>query len=130
MYLSRKSYVQIASAVVWLALSMINLVAADGSSPQAVKPFRYMVHTGDTVSGLAVKWGIPEANIGKAGSKLKVGEVIRIPLLARARIGRGQSISGLSQQYKVPIETISKFNHLPPPYHVKKGQIILVPSVK
>jgi LysM repeat protein len=129
MSLSKKSRGRIASAVVWLTLPMITLVAADGPSQKAVRPFRYTVHTGDTVSGLAVKWGIPEANIGKAGSKLKVGEAITIPLLARARIRRGQSLSGLSQQYKVPIETIAKFNHLPPPYHVKKDQLILVPSV-
>jgi LysM repeat protein len=130
MSLSKKYRGRIASAVVWLTLPMITLVAADGPSQKAVRPFRYTVQTGDTVSGLAVKWGIPEANLAKAGSKLRVGEVITIPLLVRARIRRGQSLSDLTQQYKVPIETIAKFNNLPPPYHVKTGQVVLVPLLK
>jgi LysM repeat protein len=94
------------------------------------KPFRYVVRSGDAASRLAKRWAIPQSLIANPDHVLKVGEVITIPLRARVRIQRGDTLSGLSQKYSVPIETLAKFNRVPPPYHVRAGQSIMVPALK
>jgi spore germination protein len=86
------------------------------------------VRTGDTPSTLASRWGLPQSFIARSGHVLKVGEVITIPLAARVKIQRGDSLSSLSKKYGVPVETLAKFNRIPPPYRVRAGRTIMVPA--
>jgi len=94
----------------------------------AIKPFHYVVRTGDTPSGLAHRWGIPQSAFSKPAMKLKVGQTITIPLQARIRVQSGTSLSGLSQKYHRSVEALAKFNHIPPPYYLKEGQTVLIPG--
>ena len=95
-----------------------------------VKPFRYVVRSGDAASRLARRWATPQSLIARPGHVLKVGEVITIPLLARVKIRRGDTLSSLGQKYGISIETLAKFNGVPPPYRVRRGRTIMVPALK
>lgn len=118
----------------WVALSacvfLSEAVADDQAAQSRVKAFRYVVRTGDTPSQLAQRWGLPQPIIATPGRVLRVGEVITVPLLARTKVRRGESLSALSQKYGVSVETLAKFNRVPPPYRVKTGQVIMVPALK
>ena len=106
-------------------------VAASEQTPaSAVKPFRYIVRTGDSPSRLAHRWGIPQSLISKRDHVLKTGEVVTIPLAARVTVRRGGSLSEVSQKYGVSVEMLAKFNRLRPPYHVRAGKVIMVPALK
>lgn len=97
---------------------------------EGVKPFRYVVQTGDTHSGLAAKWGIPAKMIAPAGRTLKAGDELVIPLRARVRIGPRDSLWKVGRRYNIRMETIAKFNGIrPPKYVVRPGQIVLIPEV-
>jgi LysM repeat protein len=96
----------------------------------SIEPFRYTVHTGDSASKLAQRWGVPESLIVKPGHVLKVGEVVTIPIVARVKIARGQTLSAISHKYKISIESLAKFNRIPPPYRVRSGKVILVPALE
>ena len=95
-----------------------------------VKPFRYIVRTGDTPSRLASRWGLPQSLVSKSGQVLKIGETLSIPLVAREKISRGGSLSVLSGKYGVSVEMLAKFNRLKAPYRVRAGRVIMVPKLK
>ena len=118
----------------WIALGALLLATSVpilGQTPSnEVKPFRYVVRSGDAASRLAKRWAIPQALIAKPDHVLKVGDVITIPLAARVKVQRGDTLSGLSQKYSVSIETLAKFNRVSPPYRVRAGRTIMVPALK
>ena len=58
---------------------------------------------------------------------MKAGDVITIPLRARVKIGRNEALWNVCKRYKVSLETVGKFNSIPPPYHVRRGQIVMIP---
>ena len=117
------------SSVLLLFLFVPTRVQAD-TLPKAktVKPFRYIVKTGDTPSGLAAKWGIPASMIASEGETLHAGAVVTIPLRERRKILRGDALWDLSKHYGIPVETLAKFNSLPPPYILKRGRTLMVPD--
>jgi LysM repeat protein len=92
-----------------------------------VAAFHYTVVTGDSPSSLAAKWGVPPSLVAAQGATLKAGDVITIQLRARVKIGRNEALWNVCKRYKVPLETVGKFNNVPPPYHVRRGQIVLIP---
>ena len=113
------------------SLLLVSAVHADDKpSAGKIKPFHYTIKTGDTASKLAQRWGLPESLIAKPSQMLKIGDVITIPLAARERVRRGASLSVIGQKYGVTVETLAKFNHVPPPYNIKSGKVILVPALK
>jgi LysM repeat protein len=121
---------------VWAAIMLRTLViflslgSICAQPNHETKPFRYVVRTGDSTSRLSARWGLPQSLISKPGRVLKVGEIISIPLAARTRVQRGGSLSALSTQYAVSVETLAKFNRVPPPYRVRAGKVIMVPALK
>ena len=106
------------------------LLARTARAEPGVEPFHYTVRTGDTVLRLAQGWGLPESLVAKPGHVLKIGDVITIPLVARVKAGRGQTLSAISHKYRIKVESLAKFNRIEPPYHVRSGQTILVPALK
>jgi hypothetical protein len=95
-----------------------------------VQPFRYVIKTGDTPSGLAGRWGLPVVMIARKGETLRVGGVLTIPLKARRTIGNRDSLWDLSRHYGVSIETLAKFNSIVPPYTLVRGHVLLVPKLR
>lgn len=94
-----------------------------------VESFRYAVKTGDTPSSLAKKWGLPVRLVARKGRALRAGDVITIRLRDRHRIRSGDSLAALSRHYRVPLETLAKFNSLHRPYRLIRGKILLIPDL-
>jgi len=43
-------------------------------------------------------------------------------------IERGQTLSGIAQNYKVPLRDLAQANHLSPPYRILAGEALLIPA--
>lgn len=108
------------------ALGSVSTAPAQAAGNR-VAPFHYTVVTGDSPSSLAAKWGVPSSLVAAQGATLKAGDVITIPLRARVKIGRNEALWNVCKRYKVPLETVGKFNSISPPYHIRQGQIVLIP---
>src|SRR5258708_7071558 len=128
MELTKMKRILIAATCFNISLS----VAVADRAPQSreVKPFHYTVRTGDTPSELDERLGIPASLVAAPGHTIRVGEVLTIPLAARVKIHRGDTLSALGQKYGVTVETLAKFNRVVPPYKIRSGRTILVPAVK
>lgn len=105
--------------------------------PPLVQP--YVVQAGDTVVGLARRFGItPEtilsANPGLAGNPdlLQLGEEIQIPALSGVLhvVQAGDTLASIAERYQVDIGAIvaCEGNHLVEPYTIQPGQQIMVPG--
>lgn len=115
--------------LIFVAALFPPLHAAPPPQSRGVKPFRYVVKTGDTPSGLAAKWGVPATMIAREGQTLRAGDVVAIPLSERRRIRRGDALWDLSKHYGIPLETLAKFNNLAAPYVLRRGRILMIPEL-
>jgi LysM repeat protein len=117
-----------ALASVLLAPFGLQELRAENVPAETGTAFHYIVRTGDTPSGLAKRWGVPKSAFCKPGAKLRVGQTVTIPLLARVRVQSGTSLCALSHKYHRSVETLARFNQIPPPYYLKEGQTVLIPQ--
>jgi LysM repeat protein len=133
--LNRRFYMTLKKILSHGALALVLLsplssweLRAENKPTETETQFRYVVRTGDTSSRLAKRWGIAESVFCKPGEKLKVGQTVTIPLAARVRVPTGSSLSALSHKYHHSVETLARFNQIPPPYTLRAGQTILIPQ--
>jgi murein DD-endopeptidase MepM/ murein hydrolase activator NlpD len=45
----------------------------------------------------------------------------------RVKVRPGQTLSGIAQDYHVPMRMIAEANHLPPPYRIEAGRTLIIP---
>src|SRR5271170_7584708 len=51
------------------------------------------------------------------------------PPPAQVIVQRGQTLSGIAQNYHVPMHVVAEANHLSPPYRILVGQDLIIPGV-
>ncbi|MGQ9684555.1 MAG: peptidoglycan DD-metalloendopeptidase family protein [Anaerolineae bacterium] len=99
----------------------------------------YVVQEGDTVLGLARRYGITPETILSANSKLandpdllQLGEEIQIPAISGVLhvVAAGDTLRSIAERYKVGVEAIIGYagNGLVEPYVLQPGQAIMVPG--
>ena len=116
--------------------------ASQATAPPTAEPDgirTYTVQPGDTVFGLAQRFGLtPEsilaANPTLAGNPdlLTLGQEIQILPVSGALhvVSKGDTLAGIARQYKVDVEAIIgyKGNNLSEPYTLQIGQKLVIPG--
>ena len=101
---------------------------------------RHIVIPGNTISGIAQEYGVSVHAIMTTnhlhGSFLRVGQRLLIPVAGRRlvvpaqggvyTVAPGDTLSGIAQQYGVPITTLMAVNNLRGPY-LQVGEVLRIP---
>jgi len=104
--------------------------------PQPLKPIVYRVVDGDTLSGIAAKFGISADNLaasnGLQGSadSLSIDQKILIPPVPGVLhlVSAGDTLEAVAQVYSAKPDEIAKANGLSDPFVLQVGQILIVPN--
>lgn len=111
----------------------------NGDEPQRA-PGSYVVRAGDTLSELAVRFGVSMAEIKQANnmksSTVQLGQTLKIPGAAAEgntvvyiehTIERGETLSGIADSYSVSMERIRESNQLKGDT-IRVGQVLKIPA--
>jgi membrane-bound lytic murein transglycosylase D len=120
-------------------ISIGQRIAIPGRTDGGAAPAgRYVVASGDTLSGIARSHGVSTAALrtanGLSSSLINVGQPLTIPaggtvLTAREhRVSSGQTLSSIARRYDVSIESLRNANGLGSSNLIKVGQTLQVPS--
>lgn len=95
----------------------------------------YIVQGGDTIGGIANRFGVTQKTILAANKManadfIKPGQELIIPPITGVlhRVAKGDSIASISQKYKVDAQEILDFNHLADPSAIAIDQTLIVPG--
>lgn len=95
----------------------------------------YVVQGGDTIGGIANRFGITQKTILAANNMsnadfIKPGQELLIPPITGVlhKIVRGDTIASIAAKYKVDAQEILDFNHLADPSAIAVDQTIMVPG--
>jgi len=99
----------------------------------------YPVQPGDSVSGIAQKFGLKGSSLLWANDKLadnpdflRVGQQLNILPVDGAyhTVAKGETLAGIARTYKVEPSAISGYagNRLEPPYTLEPGQKLIIPG--
>lgn len=94
----------------------------------------YRVRSGETVSQIAERWGIPAVSIIAANHLsppylLLIGQQLSIPMGINAyRVRSGDTIEQISRLFGVPSTAIAEANQLSSPYLIHEGQLLTIPQ--
>lgn len=109
-------------------------------TPPAGVGFPYVVQWGDTVYGIARRFGLPPDAIIQANNLanpnfIRAGQVLIIPTLPPPPPGPityvvqpGDNLYRISLKFKVPIEAIIAINRIINPWYIRAGQILIIPT--
>ena len=106
------------------------------TAPQPLKPLVYHVVDGDTLSGIATKFGISPDNLaasnGLQGSadSLSIDQKLLVPPVAGVLhvVVDGDTLETISQHYSADEDAVAKANGLSDPYVLQLGQILVIPG--
>jgi spore coat assembly protein SafA len=95
----------------------------------------YIVQPGDTLSGIAERFGISLSDLEKANPQIPnfdlifPGEVVHIPPRHRTYIVQpGDTLSGIAERFGVSLSNLEKANpQIPNPNLIFPGQVINIP---
>ena len=123
-------------SIVAAALTLSALMPLQaGAASITVKP-------GDTISGLADRYGVSVNSLLKANgirdsNHVEVGQTLRLPSGARGVVSAGQgrhsvqsgdTLGGIAAQYRVSERDLIAINNLPSADHVEVGQTLKLPT--
>jgi LysM repeat protein len=115
------------------------------AQPPAPQPpsgvgFPYCVQWGDTVYGIARRFGLPPEAIIQANGLvdpnwIRAGQILMIPALPAPGpepffyvVQPGDNLYRISLKFGVPIEAIIAVNRIVNPWYIQAGQVLLIPS--
>jgi len=103
---------------------------------ESFKWSNYQVQKGDTVSGIAARYGISmdaviASNEIRNARRLREGELLRIPNIDGIpyTVKKGDSISKISKTYNVPLEIILDVNDIRTDA-IKEGEVLFIPGAR
>ena len=92
----------------------------------------YYVARGDTVYGIARRFGLPirsllDANGIEPPYVLKIGQKLVLPLPRSYTVQKGDTVYGISRRHRVDITEFVRLNGINPPFTIALGQKVLIP---
>lgn len=110
---------------------------APGQSRPPRAPIKYKVQEGDTISGIAAKFGVDTDSllwcneVGNPNS-LQIGEELVVPPVPGLlhRVTSGDNLHDLASVYGVTPESIAEFNAIADPNSLQVGDLLVVPGGK
>ncbi len=108
--------------------------AAPAATPASEAAYRIItVRPRDTLFGLGRRYGTGAAAIVQANGlrppyRLVPGQKLRIPLLRRHVVARGETLYGISRRYGTDVYAIARLNGLGEPYRLRPGQVLKLPA--
>jgi murein DD-endopeptidase MepM/ murein hydrolase activator NlpD len=100
----------------------------------------YIVQEGDSLWDIALRFKVSMDDLAKANgisdpSQLVVGARLVIPglsgiqgVLTTSTVSYGETLRSLSRRYQVPIDSLSKLNHLTSPNELFAGSTLIIPE--
>ncbi len=119
------------------AVAPTGITSVEASKTKRDKIVNYVVKSGDTVSGIAAKFGLTTnsilwANNMTARSYLKPGQNLDIPPTDGIvyTVKSGDSVNALAKKYDAEVDDIIEFNKLASASDITSGQILMLPGGK
>jgi murein DD-endopeptidase MepM/ murein hydrolase activator NlpD len=99
----------------------------------AQTPGLYRAFPGDTVYGVAQRFGVPvrtliQDNSLKPPYRLEAGQPLRVPVRQEHIVQPGDTLFSIAQIYGVDQSSLARANGLAPPYAVRPGQHLTLPG--
>jgi len=99
-------------------------------------PIKYQVASGDTLSGIAQKFGISMQSVVWANptlanpERLQIGQALVLPPVSGVlhTVSAGDTVNGVAARYDASSAEIIKVNSLQEPYTLSIGQLLIVPG--
>ncbi len=94
---------------------------------------RYQVQPGDTLYGIARRFGLPVKSIVERNGltppyRLSPGQTLQLPAQRVHRVQPGDTLYSLSRQYNVDRSQLAAVNDLEAPYSLSVGQSLAIPA--
>ncbi|MFH0828887.1 MAG: peptidoglycan DD-metalloendopeptidase family protein [Candidatus Kerfeldbacteria bacterium] len=112
----------------------IPTLTSDGI-PQRSDVTTYIVQNGDTLGGIANRYGVTQKTILSANSIsnadfLKPGQELLIPPITGVlhKVAKGETVASLAKKYEVDAQDILDFNHLADASAIAVDQTLMVPG--
>ncbi len=108
---------------------------SDDGVPQRSDVTTYVVQNGDTIGGIANRFGITQRTVLSANSMsnadfIKPGQELIIPPITGVlhKVAKGDTVASIATKYKVEAQEILDFNHLADASAINVDQTIIVPG--
>jgi murein DD-endopeptidase MepM/ murein hydrolase activator NlpD len=103
------------------------------TAPMAPVPLAVTVVKGDTVFGIARRYGISvraviEANRLRAPFILRIGQRLSLPARRIHVVGPGETLYAISRLYDVDMSSLTRANGIGPPFALRVGQRLALPG--
>ena len=103
------------------------------AAPSSDKLLSYTVHPGDTLEGLAERFGTTVEALGKINNlqetdQLVVGQVLLIPDLFVYQVKAGDTLWLLAFRFQTTIEDLVRINKIRDPNYIIVGQVLWIPA--
>lgn len=102
--------------------------------PPPIGDAAYTVKSGDTMTGIARRLGVPLATLaewnGMAQPRpLRIGETLRVaPPLIRYTVRAGDTMTAVARRYRVTVDDLAEWNRMQRPRPLRIGEILVVPT--
>jgi membrane-bound lytic murein transglycosylase D len=143
------SAVSAASVVPMAPVASSSTVSTAADKADRSVPFRHTVRRGETLSGLAARYGVSVTALQKANiirGHLRLGQSLLIPPSGEAApelrvetvasvapqvhmVRRGETLAGIARQFKVTVSALRRANGLNPRSMLQAGQRLSIPVV-
>jgi murein DD-endopeptidase MepM/ murein hydrolase activator NlpD len=103
------------------------------AQPMVPHPDQVTVQPGETLYGVARRYGVPVRSLIEANSlsppyKLTAGRKLALPQVRQHIVQPGETLYGISRLYGVDTTTLAQGNGIGPPYVVRVGQSLALPA--